>query len=154
MHRRGVLHGDVRPSSIVLSRAGQVKVQGYGLSLVRPEYKSQIKPDRSYGAPEQSKKGVSEQTDIYGLGATMYHVLTGQPPAASYGPDEERKVSKPVALNARIPGPLNELLINCLRTYPESRPPDMYEVVKTLETMVQKLALKDNVLAGLTAEAS
>ena len=153
MHRRGVLHGGLRPSKVLLSRAGQVKIRGYGLPLVRAEFKGRIKAERDYAAPERLKKGVVDDLgDIYGLGATMYQTFTGQPPVNQQGPSEERKITKPAALNPEIPAPVNELLMACLQSHPERRPPDMYEIVKQLETLAKTMSIGEAELAGLTVE--
>jgi serine/threonine protein kinase len=155
MHRRGVLHGTVRPSRILLSRTGHVKVGGYGLSHVRPPFKSQVKGDPTYTAPEVAKKGnVDEQSDIYGLAATMYQVLTRRPPMRQGGQDEDHRIARPASVNPKIPAPVSDLLMNCLRRHPERRPPDMYEVVKQLEEMVKASRLTDEDLAGITTAAA
>lgn len=148
LHRRGALHGDVRPSKILLGRAGQVKVRGYGLSLVRPPFKDRIKVAGPYAAPEQARDGaLDDRTEVYGLGATMYHALTGQAPGRAEG----RKLPKPFALNPKIPAALNDLLIACLQTQPDRRPSDMYDLVKSLEGLVGGMSVADADLAGLSA---
>jgi serine/threonine-protein kinase len=154
MHRRGVLHGDVRPTRIFLSRSGHVKVRGYGVSHVRPPFKAQVKPDPAYAAPETKQGTINEQTDIYNLAAAIYHLVTGRPPMSRSGSDEDRRIARPASVNPKIPGPVSELLMSCLRRQPERRPPDMYEVVKQLEEMVKTLRLTDADLAGITAAAS
>jgi serine/threonine-protein kinase len=156
MHRRGVLHGDLRPPKVMISRAGQVKVRGYGLSLVPLQLRLQLKPNGHYAAPEQTKEHVLDaRTDIYNLGATMYHVLTGRPAVGGVvARDEGGKIPKPNVLNPKIPSHLNELVMTCLQTNPNRRPPDMYEVVKRLEAMVKEQGLEQSALAGLAADPS
>jgi serine/threonine-protein kinase len=150
MHRRGVLHGDFRPAKVLISRGGQVKVGGYGLSLMRPGFKTLIKPDGNFAAPERSKRQVlDELTDVFAVGATFYHVLTGRPAVALHGSEGDPRIPQPMAINKRIPPALNELIVTCIKTNPEQRPPDMYEVVKQLETLVKSWGLKDDELAGL-----
>jgi eukaryotic-like serine/threonine-protein kinase len=149
MHRRGVIHGGLRPSKVLLSRNGQVRVRGYGLSQVAERVKPLVKPLASFAAPEQAKeKVVDERIDLYGLGATLYRALTGRPP----GRGEGQKISTPVALNPAVPGPLNELVIACLQSNPHRRPADMYEVVKQLEGMAKEMRLEEAELRGLAAE--
>jgi eukaryotic-like serine/threonine-protein kinase len=151
MHRRGVIHGDLVPSRVLVARNGQVKVRGYGLSQVPVARKVQVKSDPRYAAPERAKeKVVDEKVDIYAAGSTIYHALTGRPPGD--GRAEGRKISTPAALNPKVPAPLNELVVACLQSNPHRRPPDMYEVVKQLETMVKDMQLDDASLRGLAAE--
>ncbi len=94
-HGRGIIHRDLKPHNLFLTREGIVKVVDFGLSKALPssDVHQGFAPavdtqTRSfvgsphYMAPEQiSKVGrVSVRTDIYGLGATMYELLTGSPP--------------------------------------------------------------------------
>ena len=149
MHRRGVIHGGLRPSKVLLSRAGQVRVRGYGLSQVADRLKPQVTPYAAYAAPEQVKQhAVDEKVDVYALGATLYHTLTGRPPNRVEG----RKLSTPAALNPSVPSPLNELVITCLQSDPHRRPPDVYEVVKRLEAMAKEMRLDEAELRGLATE--
>lgn len=150
MHRRGVFHGDLRPSKILLARNGSVKVRGYGLSLVDAKLRETFRPSPNYAAPEQLKeKTLDEKTEIYALGATMYHVLTGLAPGGVLGRTEGRKLATPVSVNPRIPTALNNLLVTCLQSSPAKRPDDL-DVIKTqLEALAKTLAVEDDALAGL-----
>jgi eukaryotic-like serine/threonine-protein kinase len=156
MHRRGVSHGALEPSKVLLSRTGQVKVRGYGFSEVEKSFRDKIKPVASYSAPERIKeKLVDPQTEIYAIGATMYRVLTGQPPTGAAlvaRAEGGKKISTPAALNPKIPVPLNNLLVNCLQSDPHRRPPDVYELVKQLDAMIVEMQLDEEVLAGLAAK--
>jgi serine/threonine-protein kinase len=153
MHRRGVIHGELRPVQVMLSRSGQVKVRGYGINLVRQPFQAKLKIAGECIAPELSKKGVAdEKTDIYGLGATMYQVLTGRAPGGVLGRSEGKKISTPSAINPAIPDPLNKLIIECIQSKPERRPPDMYEVVKRLEEMAGQLKTSETELHGLAID--
>jgi serine/threonine protein kinase len=153
MHRRGVFHGDLRPSKIMLAKNGAVKVRGYGLSGVKPPFRDQFKPNGNYAAPEQSRdKTVNESTDVYNLGATMYHILTGRAPGGVLGRVEGKKLMIPSAINPRIPNALNNLLVSCLQSAPDRRPSDMYEVVTQLEAISKSLSLDSGALAGLAVE--
>lgn len=150
MHRREVLHGDIRPRKILLARNGQVKLRGYGYSLVNFKYKSMYKPSGSYVAPERAKEPVAtEASDIYALGATMYHVLSGRAPAGLVARTEGQKLPTPQAINAQIPNSLNTLIVSCLQLAPDARPKDAYEVSKKLEEIVKQVGINDEALVGL-----
>jgi serine/threonine-protein kinase len=155
LHRRGAMHGDLRPAHIMLTRTGVVKVRRYGLSLIQDKFRAAIKLTGVYAAPELAKeKTFTAQSDLYSLGATMYHALTGRPPAGGImGRAEGAKLSTPAALNPHIPPALNRLIIECLQTGPTKRPPDMYEAVKQLEELSRDLAVADDTLVGLAADA-
>jgi serine/threonine-protein kinase len=148
MHRRGVRHGDIKPSHIMVSKGGQVKVLGYGLSIVREHDKESPLGTKAYMAPEQSKgRALDEKTDIYNLGATMYHVLTGRPfPRRD---DGEGKAPAPAAVNHSIPIDLSNLVVNCLSSHPPKRPDDMTIVRDRLEAVVKVFGVDDGELKGL-----
>ena len=154
MHRRGVLHGDIKPSRIMLSTTGHVKVLGYGQSLLSNPDHGRATPE--YAAPERIKDGVlDEKTDIYALGATIYRALTGQVANAgrrSLG-ETGGKISTPSALNPSIPAKLNNLIIACLQSGPARRPESMYEIHQRLDAIVPELDLKDDALKGAEAWA-
>src|SRR5262245_60170514 len=88
MHKKGVLHADLKPNNIMLSRTGEVKIIDYGLAWIRGKAKARLQGTPEYMAPETAKeKRVSEQTDIYNLGATMYRMITGKLPPATLTPE-------------------------------------------------------------------
>lgn len=152
MHRRGVRHGDITPSHIMLSRTGHVKVLGYGLSAVRERNKDAVLGSKAYMAPEAVKEKVlDDRTDIYGLGATMYHMLTGQP-VGRRAEGEGGKLATPTALNPRVPVDLNNLIVTCLSSSPAKRPEGMYDVQVRLDALVQSLRAEESPLKGLAAD--
>ncbi len=152
MHRRGVYHGDLKPTNIMLSKDGEVKLIDFGTAWIRGEDKQRIQGTPQYIAPEQAAdKIVDEKTDIYNFGATMYRMFTGHyvqqgiPKA-----DADRKVLIPSKLNPSIPGTLNELMMNCLRTDPGQRPGGMFEVHDQLKAIARHLGLAEADLKGAT----
>jgi eukaryotic-like serine/threonine-protein kinase len=150
MHRRGVFHGDLKPGNIMLAKNGQVKLIDFGTAWVRGQDKNRIQGTPQYIAPEQAtEKVINDKTDIYNLGATMYRMLTGR--FAQQGipkPGEERKLVPPLKINARIPGPLNELIIASLSIDPSKRPAGMFELRDQLSTIAKQMGLAEVDLRG------
>jgi eukaryotic-like serine/threonine-protein kinase len=149
MHRRQVYHADLKPNNIMVTRAGGVKVIDFGLAWLHGQGKDRIQGTPEYMAPEQlHKKIVTEQTDIYNLGATMYRMVTLQLPPRHGGDSRSGKVNakvweslfKPVQeLNAQAPLELCELIHRCLSYNPRNRPARMSEVQAVLDQVVDKL---------------
>jgi serine/threonine protein kinase len=149
MHRRGVCHADLKPNNILLSRTGDVKVIDFGLAWIKNEPKGRVQGTPEYMAPEQGKESkVTEQSDIYNLGATMYRLVTWRlPPSTIQLGMSSRlfaQLLRPVTEYApNTPKPLCDLIHHCLAYKPDKRPQKAGDVQQELEQMVQKWVRKD-----------
>lgn len=87
-HEHGMIHRDIKPSNLMLTRTGTIKVIDMGLALAREDSTAQLTQTglvlgtMSYCAPEQFRDAshVDIRADIYSLGCTLYHLLTGKSP--------------------------------------------------------------------------
>jgi WD40 repeat protein/serine/threonine protein kinase len=149
-HQRGLVHRDVKPSNLLLTRAGQVKVLDLGLALLpRGDTDGSSSSERAvlgtldYLAPEQAERAhaVDRRADLYGLGCTLFHLLTGSVPYPA--PAYETPVQKmyaharaPVpsvrAARPEVPEKLAALLGRLLAKDPASRPASAAEVADAL----------------------
>ncbi len=153
MHRRGVFHADLKPSNILLSRVGEVKIIDYGLAWIKGEPKERVQGTPEYMAPEQSRsKKVNERTDIYNLGATMYRMVTGKLPPSTLGDASRSSLGsklfqnmlKPVKeLAPTTPEPLSNLIHRCVEFDPKQRPERVGEVLIELNALIKKLVRTD-----------
>jgi len=86
-HDQNMVHRDIKPDNILLTSKGVVKVADFGLAKVMDEDVSMTKSGTGMGTPlymppeqARSAKTVDQRSDIYALGATLYHMLTGKLP--------------------------------------------------------------------------
>jgi eukaryotic-like serine/threonine-protein kinase len=153
MHRRGVYHGDLKPGNIMLTKDGKVKLIDLGTAWIKGRDKNRIQGTPQYIAPETiDSKVVDDKTDIYNFGATMYRMFTGR--YANQGSPKTGDVSRsgklvpPAQLDKKIPGILNILIVACLETNPEKRPPGMFEVKNQLEAVAKYLGMSETDIPG------
>ena len=121
-HRQNVLHRDLRPSNILVSENGQLKVADFGTSRILEiaAHGSTVIGSPPYMAPEQFRGEAVFASDIYSLGVTMYQMLTGVLPYDTPTPaDLERLrrgelVSPPRQKNPKIPRAINDVVMRAL----------------------------------------
>ena len=81
IHEKGLVHRDIRPANLVLTRTGVIKITDLGIGPLKVTDTSEQLGDLAYLAPEQLGSGdVDIRSDIYGLGCTLYRLLSGQVP--------------------------------------------------------------------------
>jgi serine/threonine-protein kinase len=125
-HGKGLVHGSVRPSNVFVA-AGIVKLADLGLG---PLHHVAVLPD-CYRAPENR---LDVAGDVFALGATLYHLLTGcEPPRAGALPV---RPPAPSDLVAGVPSSVDRLLLRALDPRPEKRFANAKEVVHALDAMV------------------
>jgi TolB-like protein/Tfp pilus assembly protein PilF len=134
-HEHGILHRDIKPGNILLDAKGEPHLTDFGLArLVESEssvtHTLDVLGTPSYMAPEQAmgnNAAVSSATDVYGLGAVLYQLLTGQPPFAGGTTYETIKLlldtepKKPRLLNPKIDRDLSTICLKCLEKDPKRR---------------------------------
>jgi serine/threonine protein kinase len=151
MHRKGIYHTDLKPSNILLSRAGIVKIIDFGLAQIRGERNERLQGTPEYMAPETASNGlVNERTDIFNFGVTMYRMTTFRlPPSAvtaqAGGLPLTRgtwtKMLKNVqSFNAAAPQDLCDLIHKCLSYDATKRPERMSDVQRELDYLVERIA--------------
>jgi serine/threonine protein kinase/tetratricopeptide (TPR) repeat protein len=146
-HEHGILHRDIKPGNILLDAKGEPHLTDFGLArLVESEsnvtHTLEVLGTPSYMAPEQAvgnNAAVSSHTDVYGLGAVLYQLLTGQPPFAGGTTYETIKLlldtepRQPRLLNPKIDRDLSTICLKCLEKDPKRRYSSALALAEDLE---------------------
>ena len=146
-HEHGILHRDIKPGNILLDAKGEPHLTDFGLArLVESEssvtHTLDVLGTPSYMAPEQAvgnNAAVSSATDVYGLGAVLYQLLTGQPPFAGGTTYETIKLlldtepRQPRLLNPKIDRDLSTICLKCLEKDPKRRYSSALALAEDLE---------------------
>ena len=141
VNKVGYVHCDTKPGNIMLTSDGNIRLIDLGQACKVGVAKERVQGTPSFIAPEQAKcKPLSEQTDVYNFGATMYWALTGRrvPTLLTVEKGDRQMVKDqdyptPAQLNEKIPPRLSDLIMHCLRHRPWERPTGMGTVLMRLE---------------------
>jgi len=146
-HEHGILHRDIKPGNVLLDEKGEPHLTDFGLArLVETESTvtrtMEVLGTPSYMAPEQAvgnNAAISSVTDVYGLGAVLYQLLTGQPPFAGGTTYETIKLlldaepRQPRLLNPKIDRDLSTICLKCLEKDPKRRYSSALALAEDLE---------------------
>jgi serine/threonine protein kinase/Tfp pilus assembly protein PilF len=146
-HEHGILHRDIKPGNILLDQQGEPHLTDFGLArLVETESTltrtKEVLGTPSYMAPEQAvgdNAQLTSATDVYGLGAVLYQLLTGQPPFAGGTTYEtvklllETEPRQPRLLNSKVDRDLSAICLKCLEKDPERRYSSAFALAEDLE---------------------
>jgi len=146
-HERGILHRDIKPGNILLDTKGEPHLTDFGLArLVEGENTItrtiEVLGTPSYITPEQAAGGATQSTratDVYGLGAVFYQLLTGQPPFAGGTTFEtirlvlEAEPRHPRLWNPKIDRDIATICLKCLEKDPQRRYSSALELAEDLE---------------------
>lgn len=155
-HAQGIVHRDLKPDNIFLADDGMVKLGDFGLARDLLGTAGQglsvtgtVVGTPLYMAPEQCQaRKVDGRADLYALGATLFHAVTGRPPyqGASLLEIMNRHVSAAVpsaaAVQPEVPAALDRLLQRLMAKDPAERPQPATEVVTLLTTVLTEPALE------------
>src|SRR5437763_9874515 len=153
-HEHGILHRDIKPRNILLDQNGEPHLTDFGLArLVETESTvtraMEVLGTPSYMAPEQAVGSNASgcATDVYGLGAVLYQLLTGHPPFAGGTTYEtirlmlEAEPRQPRLWNPKIDRDLSTICLKCLEKDPKRRYSSALALAEDLECWLQGLPI-------------
>lgn len=142
-HKHHIVHRDIKPQNIIISKEGKVKVTDFGIAKVASS--STINSSSTMGSvhyisPEQARGGYSdERSDIYSLGITIFEMLTGTVPfdgdstvavAVQHIQDE---IPAPSTVAADIPVSIDKIVLKCTQKKPDRRYQSAAELITDLK---------------------
>ncbi|MCQ2495111.1 MAG: Stk1 family PASTA domain-containing Ser/Thr kinase [Lachnospiraceae bacterium] len=144
-HTHHIIHRDIKPQNIIISREGKVKVADFGIAKAATSNTISQNAIGSvhYLSPEQARGGYSdERSDIYSLGVTLYEMLTGQVPFAgdnsvSVALLHIQSEAVPVReLNPDVPLSVDKIIQKCMQKKPERRYQSASELINDLKRSI------------------
>lgn len=140
-HDQHIVHRDIKPQNMIISRDGKVKVADFGIAraVTTQTIGATAVGSVHYISPEQARGGFSDsRTDIYSLGITMYEMVTGTVPFDGDNTVSialahlEQPITPPSRLNPEVPVSLERIIMKCTQKKPEKRYADVYELISDL----------------------
>jgi len=143
----GLIHGDIKPENILFDEKGQAKLVDFGLaSFVHQQAAGGIWGTPYYIAPEKVRRQkVDARSDIYCLGATFYHALTGRPPFEGKTPVEVVKARlkdlppPPVEVREGLSQKVSDIVMRMLQISPSRRYPTYASLISDLKRVADEL---------------
>ncbi len=164
-HQRGVIHRDVKPANLLLDLDGRVRLLDMGLALVAAQedmsltvaHNENVLGTADYLAPEQALNShkVDHRADIYGLGCTLYFLLTGKPPfpegtLAQRIAKHQSQMPTPIRkLRSDCPGELEGICIKMIQKDPQFRYQSAEDVADALRKFAANMPARPKLTAAL-----
>ena len=141
-HNNHIIHRDIKPQNIIISKDGKVKVTDFGIAKAATSntITSNVMGSVHYTSPEQARGGYSdEKSDIYSLGITMFEMLTGRVPfngettVAIAIKHIQEEMPSPKEFVPEIPSSVASIVLKCCQKSPDRRYQNMAELIADLK---------------------
>jgi serine/threonine-protein kinase len=169
-HRQGIIHRDIKPGNIIITKAGEVKVTDFGIARVAADSAATMTGGGSvmgtaqYLSPEQARGDtVDTRTDLYSAGCVLYEMLTGRPPFVGESPVSvayqhvRENPPVPSTHDAEIPPSCDAICMRALQKNPDARYQTAAEMRADVERATRGFPVDDAstaLLAAVPAEAT
>lgn len=155
-HSRGVVHRDVKPGNVLLTRSGQAKVTDFGIAraLSSPDedltQAGSVMGTATYFSPEQAQGlAVDPRSDLYSLGVVLYELVTGRPPFTGDTPlaiaykHVQDEPAPPSSLISGLPASLEAIIMKLM----SKRPDDRYSTAEDLRADLNRFLAGEPTMA-------
>lgn len=141
-HKAEIIHRDIKPQNIIISKDGKVKVTDFGIAkaLSSNTVSTNAMGSVHYTSPEQARGGFSDQrSDIYSIGITLFEMVTGRVPFDGATTVEvamkhlQQEITPPSELVPEVPYSLEQIIMKCTQKSPERRYSSTMELIQDLK---------------------
>ena len=141
-HRNHIIHRDIKPQNIIISKEGKVKVTDFGIAKIATSntITSNVMGSVHYTSPEQARGGYSDaKSDIYSLGITLFEMLTGRVPytgettVAIAIKHIQEPMPSPRTYVHDLPYSIEQIVMKCCEKSPDKRYQNMSELIADLK---------------------
>ena len=141
-HKAEIIHRDIKPQNIIISKDGKVKVTDFGIAkaLSSNTVSTNAMGSVHYTSPEQARGGFSDQrSDIYSIGITLFEMVTGRVPFDGETTVEvamkhlQQEITPPSELVPEVPYSLEQIIMKCTQKSPERRYSSTMELIQDLK---------------------